>query len=125
MVFSKNSPAGFEPLYDAETAMDGSYNNRPSFSEDHVINIPLSHITTHGSHREERPQSPHEDTPGEGIFRRHIGRRRIVQDDRTTIGEDEGALTTMGRIYDRVRIDADPPPTYKADKARCRSWASR
>lgn len=107
---------GFIPLDTCKSPSSmESLPRRPSHSaNDHIVNIPLSTVNSHcssrttgGSRREgQTMDSEYTHPPGEndGIFHGHIGRRRIVQDSSSTIGEDEGALTTMGKIYGKVSL---------------------
>ena len=129
MVYFPNS-AGFLPLNNNRTSMDDSYNSRlRSGSEEHIVSIPLTQVSSAtGARREGQtmaPEPPHAAPPDSAIFSSHIGRRRIVADDTLTIGENEGALTAMGKLYDKVGVEVFARGAGPADGARYRSWASR
>ncbi|KAI5782773.1 Mechanosensitive ion channel-domain-containing protein [Geopyxis carbonaria] len=107
MHISPTSPKneGFLPLKPAMS------HNPPNRQDDHIVNIPLTQIPTNVStgarkegHGLDNPDIFRNDSPEtqqSGMFQRHKGRRR-AGDDGVPIEEEEGALTTMGRFYDKV-----------------------
>ncbi|TGZ76227.1 hypothetical protein EX30DRAFT_266358 [Ascodesmis nigricans] len=79
-------------------------------SEDHIVNIPLTPIETNvstGARKEGHTADPNvfkndvQDVEDTG-YQRHIGRRRARQNTMSSDGAEEGALTTMGKIYDKL-----------------------
>ncbi|KAL9117796.1 MAG: hypothetical protein Q9187_005662, partial [Circinaria calcarea] len=77
---------------------------------DATINIPLTTVKTHTSTR--RPDnlspggqsvlSPRNHDEKAGLFRRHIGGRRKLKTGDQDKNEEEGTLTRMGEIYNKI-----------------------
>ncbi|KAA8899035.1 Mechanosensitive ion channel-domain-containing protein [Sphaerosporella brunnea] len=80
---------------------------RQPANDEHIINIPLAPITTNvstSSRREGQTLADYppshtvvKDVPTDNMFR---GRRRTIHE--SALLEEEGALTTMGRFYDKI-----------------------
>ncbi|CUS07799.1 unnamed protein product [Tuber aestivum] len=92
-----------------------SASNAQNAKDDHIVNIPLTPVTTNmstGARKEgqsmTRPdlnRNATDATEDAGIFHRHIGRRRARKMETggdATLVEDEGALTVMGRLYEKI-----------------------
>jgi hypothetical protein len=84
-------------------------------SDEHIINIPLTPVMTnlstgarkegHSMSRGDLKRNETDASEEAGIFHRHIGRRRARKMETggdASLVEDEGALTAMGRFYEKV-----------------------
>lgn len=69
--------------------------------DDHIVNIPLTKIATNVSTGARKEGHTAPVPTEEGIFHGHIGRRRAADSGEDGAGE-EGALTTMGKFYDKI-----------------------
>ncbi|KAF8250789.1 hypothetical protein K440DRAFT_107756 [Wilcoxina mikolae CBS 423.85] len=109
MVQSPASPKnqGFLPLH---SNSHGNLNLQPgglSSQDEHIVNIPLTPIKTNastGARKEGQTMTEYARGEGEGggVFQGHIGRRRARDETARDLAEEEGALTTMGKFYDKV-----------------------
>ncbi|KAG0136971.1 Mechanosensitive ion channel-domain-containing protein [Tuber indicum] len=92
-----------------------SPSNAQSAKDDHIVNIPLTPVMTNlstGARKEgqsmTRPdlnRNATDATEDAGIFHRHMGRRRARKMETggdASLVEDEGALTAMGRLYEKI-----------------------
>jgi hypothetical protein len=109
MVKSPASPKnqGFLPLH---SNSHGNMNRQPgrlSLQDEHIVNIPLTPIITNastGARKEGQTitEYPRGEGEGGGVFHGHIGRRKARDETARDSAEEEGALTTMGKFYDKV-----------------------
>lgn len=90
--------------------------NRGRNKDEHIVNIPLtpvmSNMSNTGARKEGQSMTQQDlkrnETNGSaneaGIFHRHIGRRRNRKETGgdASLVEGEGALTAMGRIYEKI-----------------------
>jgi hypothetical protein len=95
----------FFPLHDNGPQPSTSQHSDFREKDDHIVHIPLSPIRSNvstGARKEGQtlPETPEGCTQDNGIFHRRNGRRRAGSNGMQR--SDEGALTTMGRIYDKV-----------------------
>lgn len=110
---------GFLPLHNTNPQPNVNRPPAPNHAggrtgpDEHVVNIPLTPIMTNAStgarkEGQKAAEYPRGDDCGkggadDGFQRKTIGRRRAATG---TVGggsaEDEGALTTMGKVYDKI-----------------------
>lgn len=114
--------SGFIPL-EPMSSIDEATNHQAGLSasnshngnNDHVVNIPLTPIRSNasatGARKEgqviDRPDLQRRDSADteNGIFHKHMGRRRgrtAQTGGDASLVDDEGALTTMGKLYEKV-----------------------
>jgi len=103
MVQSPTSPKheGFLPLHGLGTHPA----QQQSRVDEHVVNIPLTPIRTNASTGARRAGQAMPDVSLEdpvATARSGFRGRRRVQTDDNSFTEEEGALTTMGKVYDRI-----------------------
>lgn len=92
---------------DQQSGLSASYSHK-----DHIVDIPLTpSVSATGFRKEGQALDPpcfkRQETvdTGNGIFHKHMGRRRggaIQAGGEVSLVDEEGALTTMGRLYEKV-----------------------
>ncbi|RPA91946.1 hypothetical protein L873DRAFT_1711929 [Choiromyces venosus 120613-1] len=114
---SRNS--GFIPLESMNQSRQQqgglTASNAQNAKDDHIVNIPLTPVMTNmstGARKEgqsmTRPEPNHNSTGATeeaGIFHRNIGRRQARKTETggdASLVEDEGALTAMGKLYEKI-----------------------
>lgn len=116
---SPTSPrnSGFIPLrplnsIDTQTNQQAGLSASNAQNNDHIVDIPLTTIKTNtsttGARKEgqaiKRPNFARNETEEthDGIFHKHMGRRRNRTGGDASLVDDEGALTAMGKLYEKV-----------------------